>query len=118
MALLKFLKTDPFRVRNPQRDREADHERLARLCAALDDFEAGIARERDGLKARYDGVAARAAFSQQAFEDDRPDAAMSSKVDGLTDTMIRYQARLKLLEEQIVFVTALRAQAGRFPLEN
>lgn len=118
MALLKFRKADPFRVRSTQRDRETDNERQARLCGALDDFRAGIAREHEGLRARYESVAARAAFSQQALEGDLADAALSSTVDDLTETMIHYQARLKVLARQIAFVTALREDADRFPLGN
>jgi hypothetical protein len=63
-------------------------------------------------------VAARAAFSQLALEDDQADPALSSTVDALTETMIRYRARLKALEEQVVFVTGLRELTDGFPLGN
>lgn len=118
MALLKFRRADPFRVRSTQRDRETDSARHARLCGALDDFRADIAREHEGLRARYESVAARAAFSQQALEGDLADAAMASVVNDLTETMIHYRARLKMLARQIAFVTALREEADRFPLGN
>jgi hypothetical protein len=45
MALLKFRKADPFRVRSTQRDRETDSARQTRLCGVLDDFHTEIARE-------------------------------------------------------------------------
>ena len=118
MALLKFRKADPFRVRSTQRDQETDSARQAKLRGILDDFRADIAREHKGLRARYEGVAARAAFSQQALEGDLADTGMSSTVDDLTETMIHYQTRLKVLAEQIAFVTALREEAERFPLAN
>lgn len=118
MALLKFRKADPFRVRSTQRDGETDSARRAKLCSALDDFRADIAREQEGLRTRYESVAARAAFSQQALEGDLADTAMASTVDDLTQTMIHYQARLKVLAQQTAFVTALREEAERFPLAN
>jgi hypothetical protein len=118
MALFKFLKPEPFRVRSPQRDLEADTERLARLHVFLEDFRADIMREYDGLRARHDSVTERAAFSQQALEDDQLDAAMSVQVDDLTEAMIRYGARLKALEQQIAFVTGMLGEAERFPLEK
>lgn len=118
MALLKFRKADPFRVRSTQRDRETDSVRQTRLCGVLDDFRTEIAREHEGLRARYESVAARAAFSQQALEGDLTDTAMSSTVDDLTETMIHYRARLMVLAQQIAFVTGLREEADRFPLGN
>lgn len=118
MALLKFRKADPFRVRSTQRDRETDSARQTRLCGALDDFRTEIAREHEGLRARYESVAVRAAFSQQALEGDLADTAMSSTVDDLTETMIHYRTRLQVLAQQIAFVTALREEAERFPLAN
>jgi hypothetical protein len=118
MALLKFRKADPFRVRSTQRDRETDSVRQTRLCGVLDDFRTEIAREHEGLRARYESVAARAAFSQQALEGDLADTAMASTVDDITQTMIHYQARLKVLAQQTAFVTALREEAEHFPLAN
>ncbi|WP_315924572.1 hypothetical protein [Mesorhizobium sp. SP-1A] len=117
MALFNF-RSRPFRVRSLQRDSETDSGRLADLCRFLDDFRAAIVQERDGLRARQQSVADRAAFSQQSLEEDQPDAAMSTAVDRLTDAMMRYDVRLRALERQIDFVTEMRAQVDRFPLEN
>lgn len=116
MALFKFLKPEPFRVRSPQRDLEADTERLARLHGFLEDFRVDIMREYDGLRARHDSVTERAAFSQQALEERPSHVAMSEKVDDLTEAMIRYGTRLKALEQQIAFVTGMLGEAERFPL--
>ena len=118
MALFKFLKPEAFRVRSPHRDREADTVRLARLHVCLEDFRADIMREYDGLRARHDSVTERAAFSQQALEEDQADATISDQVDDLTEAMIRYAARLKALERQIAFVTGMLGEVERFPLEK
>ncbi|NGO50016.1 hypothetical protein [Allomesorhizobium camelthorni] len=107
-----------FQTRNPNRDRETDAGRLQRLHRLLDDLRAEMERERNGLRDRYDKVAADAAFSQQALENDRVGAVMSSKIDDMTDTMIRYRGRIRSLEKQIGFVTDLHAQVEAFSQEN
>ena len=118
MTLFKFLKSGPFRVRTPDRDRKADTVRLARLHAFLEQFRADIMREYDGLRARHESVSERAAFSQQALEEGPIDAVMSAQVDDLTVAMIRCAQRLKALEHQIAFVTGMLGEAERFPLET
>lgn len=118
MALFGARSGKPFRTRNPQRDRETDAARAARLNAFLDDLCTEIVRERDGLRGRYDSVTARAAFSQQALEHDEAGPEMSSSVDRLTQTMIDYTRRLDALEEQTAFVNALRERAGLFPQQK
>jgi hypothetical protein len=118
MALFGARATKPFRTRGPQRDRETDMARLSQLCGSLDGLRAEIERERDGLRSRYESVTARAAFSQQALEDDQAGPEMSSAVDELTRTMINYTKRLAALEEQIAFVIELRERAGLFPLQK
>ena len=55
---------------------------------------------------------ANAAFSQQALEDDRGGAGMSSKIDDMTETMIRYTKRIASLEDADRFRYRARA-AGR-----
>jgi hypothetical protein len=107
-----------FRVRSAARDRETDSGRLARIHQFLNDLAAEMERERDGLRGRYDKVAADAAFSQQALEDEGAGAGLSAKIDGMTETMIRYRQRIAALEKQIDFVTGLDRQADRFPLEG
>jgi len=107
-----------FRTRNPIRDRQTDESRLERLRRMLHEFQADIEHERDGLRARYEGIMADAAFSQQALEDDRADDNISARIDDMTETMIRYNKRIALLESQIAFVTDLDRKAVRFFEEN
>lgn len=117
MALFKFNTRKPFRVRSLRRDRETDATRAARLLGLVEGIRKEIERERDGLRGRHESIAAQAAFSQQALEDNQ-DTALSSSITDLTDVMIRYSARIAALEKQIDFVTGLRAQAELFPQEN
>ena len=107
-----------FQTRNTNRDRETDAARFQRLHRLFDDLRADMERERNGLRDRYEKVAADAAFSQQALENDRVGAAMSAKIDDMTDTMIRYKRRIKSLEKQIGFVTHLHGQMEAFIQEN
>lgn len=107
-----------FRTRNPARDQQTDEDRLDRLRRILREFRAEIEHERDGLRARYEGIMADAAFSQQALEDDRASAAISARIDDMTEAMIRYNERIALLESQIAFVTDLDQKAIRFFEEN
>jgi hypothetical protein len=107
-----------FQTRNTNRDRETDAARFQRLHRLLDDLRADMERERNGLRDRYEKVAADAAFSQQALENDRVGAAMSSKIDDMTDTMIRYKRRIQSLEKQIGFVTDLHGQVEAFCQED
>lgn len=107
-----------FQTRNPNRDRETDSGRLQRLHRTLDELRAEMERERNGLRDRYDKVAADAAFSQQALENDRVGASMSSKIGDMTDTMIRYRERIQSLEKQIGFVTELHGQVEAFSQGN
>jgi hypothetical protein len=118
MAIFGARAANPFRTRGPQRDRETDAARFSRLCAWLDDLHAEIERERNGLRGRYESVTARAAFSQQALEDEQAGPEMSSAVDELTRTMINYTTRLAALEQQAAFVIELRERAGQFPQQK
>ncbi len=117
MALFKFNARKPFRVRSLRRDRETDATRAARLLGLVEGLRKEIERERDGLRDRHESIAAQAAFSQQALEDDQ-DTSISPVINDLTDVMIRYSARIAALEKQIDFVTGLRAEAELFPYEN
>lgn len=118
MALFGTRAANLFRTRNPQRDRETDAARAARLNAFLGDLRSEIERERDGLRGRYESVTARAAFSQQALEQDEAGPEMESAVDQLTQTMIDYTRRLDALEAQAVFVNELCERAALFPQQK
>jgi len=63
-------------------------------------------------------VTARAAFSQQALEQDEAGPEMESAVDQLTQTMIDYTRRLDALEAQAVFVNELCERAALFPQQK
>jgi len=84
----------------------------------LDDLRGEIERERNGLRDRYEKLAADAAFSYQALENDSVLASMSAKIDDMTDMMIRYSSRIQSLEKQIGFVIGLRGQVDEFLREN
>ena len=103
-----------FRVRNPNRDRDTDTGRLQRLDQMLDELRMEIERERNGLRNRYEKLAADAAFSYQTLENDGPAPTISSKIDDMTDAMIRYTGRIQALERQIDFVNGLRGQVEEF----
>ena len=103
-----------FRVRDPQRDREADLNRLQRLRQSLADIRSEMERELNGLRERYEKVTANAAFSQQMLEDERGGLGISSKVDDMTGAMIRYTKRITLLQTQIDFVVDLERKVDAF----
>lgn len=103
-----------FRIRDPQRDREADLDRLQRLRQSLADIRSEMEHERRGLRDRYEKVMADAAFSQQMLEDERGSVGVSSKVDEMTGAMIRHTKRITLLQAQIDFVIDLERKAETF----
>lgn len=107
-----------FRTRSPARDAETDANRLQRLERLFQELGQEIERERDGLRDRYDKVMADAAFSQQALEEDRADAAISSKIDAMTNTMKHYTTRLNSLETQLAFIAELRGRVDEFSRGN
>lgn len=103
-----------FRTRSPERDRETDMLRFQRLGQALGQIRAEMESERAGLQNRYESVAATAAFSQEMVEDDRVGADMSSRVEDLTRSMMRYSERLASLEKQIAFIREVEESAASF----
>ncbi len=118
MALFGLRAGNPFRTRDPGRDRETDAARALRINAFLADLLTEIERERDGLRGRYESATARAAFSQQALEDDGAGPEMAASVDRITRTMIDFTRRLDMLEAQAAFVIDLRERAGQFPQQT
>jgi hypothetical protein len=107
-----------FRTRNLQRDHETDIGRLQRLHQLFGEIRAEIEQEKSGLRDRYEKVMADAAFSQQTLEDGRAGVAISSKIDDLTETMIRYSKRIASLDTQINFVAEMDRRLDLFPQEN
>jgi hypothetical protein len=118
MALFGGRGAKPFQTRNPRRDSDTDAARTMRLNAFLDDLRTEIERERDGLRGRYESITARAAFSQQALEQDEAGPEMASAVGQLTQTMIDYTKRIEALGVQAAFVNDLREAAARFPQQT
>lgn len=72
-------------------------------------------RTRNPQRDRYERVMADAAFSQQRLEDGSDGDGASSKIDGMTGTMIRYTKRLAWLQSQIDFVTEIGRKVEAFP---
>jgi len=107
-----------FRTRSPERDSDTDADRLRRLRQSLVDIRAEMETEISGLRDRYETVMADAAFSQQLVEDERGGKGISSSVDDMTGTMIRYTKRLAMLRAQIDFVAGITRQIDAFPCEQ
>jgi len=107
-----------FRTRNPERDLQTDKARFERLNGLLDEFRSEIEQEKAGLKGRYERIMADAAFSQQALEDERGDSAISQRIDGMTETMKRYAARLATLDGQLAFAAGLSKNVNEFTSMN
>ena len=107
-----------FRTRSPERDSDTDADRLRRLRQSLVDVRAEMESEISGLRDRYETVMANAAFSQQLVEDERGGKGISSSVDDMTGTMIRYTKRLATLQAQIDFVAGIARQVDAFPCEQ
>jgi hypothetical protein len=107
-----------FRVRSPERDRETDASRLRRLRQLIAELRAEMERERTGLRDRYEKVTANAAFSLLALEEDGSARGVSSKIGGMTETMIHYARRMSSLEVQIGFVSDLDQQVALFAQGN
>ena len=111
MALFAFI------GRNDDRDRQADIKRLRRLSDVLSDLIAQIDGEQAGLAARYQNVADNAAFSLEALENDCGKVTFG-KVTELTNSMVRCNARLAFLHQEMKFIDSLRVIAGQFAKAN
>lgn len=103
-----------FRTRSPERDRETDMLRFQRLDQTLGQIRTELESERAGLQNRYEEVAASAAFSQAALENDRGSEDISSRVEEFTQSMMRYSERIASLERQIAFIRDLEENVSSF----
>lgn len=106
-----------FNGRNDDRDRRADFKRLQRLSDVLSDLFAQIDEEQAGLAARYQNVTDNAAFSLEALENDCGIVTFG-EVTELTNSMVRCNARLAFLRQEMEFINNLRVIAGQFAEEN
>jgi predicted Zn-dependent protease len=105
-----------FRIRSARRDSETDRirfERLSQMIAKLGDE---IENERAGLERRYSETKTSAAFAQAAFENEG-DPTISSRVNELTSSMMRYKARIEALGKQKAFVASIEKKVGDFVSE-
>jgi len=100
-----------FKTRSPERDRDTDRERLARLSAFLGEMADQIAAERTGLERRYREASTNAGFLADAMENEEVSAGSSHRLDAMTDDMLNYERRLAALSRQIGVVEDLRARA-------
>lgn len=97
--------------RHKARNGESDQWRFGMLFQAMDSLEQSLQAEKQGLQKRRESIAATAAFAQQRYENDRRQAALSSRVDEMTCTMKDYAHRLDRLQRQIDLIRRLRHSA-------
>ena len=107
-----------FRTRSADRDRQTDISRIGKLRQALLDVETELAKEETGLRRRYETASTDAAFSQQVYEDGRGDAGISSRIDGLTSTLINYSRRISELDRQKAFIGEMLVKLDDFAAEG
>lgn len=107
-----------LRIRNRERDRDSDAVRFAQLLANLEELEAALRHERQGLKERCERVAATAAFAQERFEDHPREEGLSTRIDDMTCAMKSYTRRMAALQRQIGLVGQLRLMAQSFVADH
>lgn len=118
--LVEFFKsrTETFRTRSGDRDRQTDTARIAKIMEALDEALDGSRAERGGLDRRLGDVLARAAISGGNGDDEHL-TRDSSAIDRLKafDAEIKgAQHRLESLDQHIAqFETLKREVISRFP---
>ena len=103
-----------FRIRGEGRDRQTDTVRFTRLLSMLDELEAGVLSEKFGLQQRYESASVTAAFAQQYYEDEAQNAALSERIDGLTQSLKEYTRRIESLQRQVDLIEQLRASTQTF----
>jgi len=103
-----------FRLRSPERDRETDEQRFARLTQMLDQVSAEIQYEKDGLQARHVAATADAGFLVEAMENDEAGSSSALRLGDLSDTIAAYQVRIEGLSQQLIFIDELRQAVAGF----
>ena len=109
---------DGFKVRSPQRDEEADHQRVEGVMSAIEAALQAAERERKGLSERVDEVLARAAVTVGNASDEYLDREpLDTHHQGLfSEEISNGQKRLKSLADTISHFKFLRAAVlSRFP---
>lgn len=107
-----------FLVRNPIRDRWKDYLRMQKLTAVLGTIAEDVAKERAGLKRRYETAMAEAAFSMNALEDPNAATANPASTEGMSTSLDRYSRRIAQLDQQLAFYEDIQKTVQRFMQEN
>ena len=102
-----------FRIRSAQRDGETDRTRFERLSQMVAKLGDEIENECAGLERRYSETKTSAAFAQATLENEG-DSTISTKIDDLTSSMLRYEARIEALGRQKTFVTGIGKSIADF----
>ncbi len=118
--LVEFFKsrTEPFRTRSGDRDRQTDAARIAKIMEAIDEALSGSQAERGGLDRRLGDVLARAAISGGNGDDEHltRDSAAIDRLKAFDAEIRGAQQRLENLDHSIAQFEALKREvASRFP---
>lgn len=118
--LVEFFKsrTDTFRTRSGDRDRQTDAARVAKVMEAIDEALSSSQAERGGLDRRLNDVLARAAISGGNGDDEylTRDTAAIDRLKAFDVEIKGAQQRLASLDHNIAQFEALKRDvASRFP---
>lgn len=89
-----------FRTRSPERDRETDIGRVARMTTFLSQIAAEIEVEKAGLEARYRDEVSDAGFLLAAMENEEASTRSAARAEALTSSIMRCERRLETLARQ------------------
>ena len=107
-----------FLIRSPIRDRWKDFLRMQKLIVSLDAMASELAKEKAGLRKRYDAAAADAAFSMDAIDGGSAAPKISDPADGPNATLNRYSKRITELDAQTAFIDDLHRAVEGFVAEH
>jgi hypothetical protein len=107
-----------FSIRSPIRDRWKDFLRMQKLLVSLENMTGELEKEKTGLQKRYEAASADAAFSMDALDAGSTARDLSNRVDGLSDTLVRYSRRITELDAQTAFVAELQHRVEAFVAER
>lgn len=118
--LVEFFKsrTETFRTRSGDRDRQTDDARVAKIMEAIDEALGGSQAERGGLDRRLGDVLARAAISGGNGDDEHltRDSAAIDRLKAFDAEIRGAQHRLATLDQSIAQFEALKRDViSRFP---
>lgn len=90
--------------RDPERDKKADHDRLARISTTISGIIDDIRSEEAGLRKRYEREAADASFLELAEESEGSSIKLDARLGDATESILRSEKRLETLGVQITFL--------------